>query len=219
MGKTGGALPLPRYRGQNMNKMEYIKDVSTGLEIVSFESVNISYPEHTHIGHYIIGIVTAGTIKIKINRGEFTCNEGELFSVALNLPHSIIPISDKYSMISICIPYADNIERDLDIIRNQIIGNPELEISIAQMSEKVHVSQYHMIRKFSAENGLTPHKFQLQCRVRKAQALLESGMKVVDVAMAVGFCDQSHLCREFKKQVGMSPEEYINSAILSKPVH
>ena len=44
-------------------------------------------------------------------------------------------------------------------------------------------------------------------------------MKVVDVAMAVGFCDQSHLCREFKKQVGMSPEEYINSAILSKPVH
>ena len=115
----------------------------------------------------------------------------------MNLPHSIIPISDKYSMISICIPYADNIERDLDIIRNQIIGNPEVEISIAQMSEKVHVSQYHMIRKFSAENGLTPHKFQLQCRVRKAQALLASGMKVVDVAMALGFSDQSHLCRTF----------------------
>ena len=199
-----------------MNRLEYIKDVSTGVEIVSFENVDITYPEHTHIGHYIFGIVTGGTVKIKINHEEFTCKEGEMFSVALNLPHSIIPISDKYSMISICIPYDDNIERDLDIIRNQIIGNPELEISIAQMSEKVHVSQYHMIRKFSAENGLTPHKFQLQCRVRKAQALLASGMKVVDVAMALGFCDQSHLCRTFKKQVGISPEEYINSAILSK---
>lgn len=126
------------------------------------------------------------------------CKEGEMFSVALNLTHSIIQISDRYSMISICIPYEDDIERDLDIVRNQILGNPEIEISIAQMSEKVHVNPYHMIRKFSSENGLTPHKFQLQCRVRKAQELLESGMKVVDVATTLGFCDQSHRCRVLK---------------------
>ena len=43
-----------------MNKLEFIKDLSTGLEIVSFEEVNISYPEHTHIGHYILGIITKG---------------------------------------------------------------------------------------------------------------------------------------------------------------
>ena len=199
-----------------MNKLKFIKDVYTGVEIVSFENVDVTYPEHTHIGHYVFGIVTAGTIKIKIKKDEFICKEGEMFSVALNLPHSIIPITDRYSMISICIPYEDDIERDFDIIRNQILGNPEMEISIAQMSEKVHVSPYHMIRKFSSENGLTPHKFQLQCRVRKAQELLESGMKVVDVATTLGFCDQSHLCRVFKKQLGISPEEYINSAILSK---
>ncbi|MEE1303880.1 MAG: AraC family transcriptional regulator [Agathobacter sp.] len=199
-----------------MNKLKFIKDVYTGVEIVSFENVDVTYPEHTHIGHYVFGIVTAGTIKIEIKKDEFICKEGEMFSVALNLPHSIIPITDRYSMISICIPYEDDIERDFDIIRNQILGNPEMEISIAQMSEKVHVSPYHMIRKFSSENGLTPHKFQLQCRVRKAQELLESGMKVVDVATTLGFCDQSHLCRVFKKQLGISPEEYINSAILSK---
>jgi len=199
-----------------MNKLEFIKDISTGMEIVSFEDVNISYPEHTHIGHYIFGIVTKGRVRITINHDEYICNEGEFFSIALNLSHSIEPISDSYSMISICVPQDDDIERDLDIIRNQIIGNPEVEINIAQMSEQVHVSKYHMIRKFSEENGLTPHKFQLQCRIRKAQELLTDGMKVVDVAATLGFCDQSHLCRVFKKQVGISPEEYINSAILSK---
>ena len=129
----------------------------------------------------------------------------------------IISKTKTYSMISICIPEKDNIERKLDIIRKEIIGNPELEISIADMSEKANVSSFHMIRKFSSENGLTPHKFQLQCRIRKAQELLQNGMKVVDVAAAVGFCDQSHLCRVFKKQVGITPEEYIKSAILSKP--
>lgn len=84
------------------------------------------------------------------------------------------------------------------------------------MSKKVNISSYHMIRKFASENGLTPHKFQMQCRVRKAQELLREGYKVIDVAHMVGFCDQSHLDRVFKKQVGISPEQYINSAILSK---
>ena len=36
-----------------------------------------------------------------------------------------------------------------------------------------------------------------------------------DSAVLVGFCDQSHLDRVFKKQVGISPEQYANSAILS----
>ena len=55
----------------------------------------------------------------------------------------------------------------------------------------------------------------MQCRVRKAQELLRQGYKVVDVAAMVGFCDQSHLDRVFMKLVGISPEQYINSAILS----
>lgn len=200
-----------------MNRLEYIKDFSTGIETVSYEKVNITYAEHTHIGHCIIGIVTEGTVGVEINQETFICHEGEMFSVAVNVAHSIYPISDTYSMISICLPEEDNIERELDIIRKEIIGNPEMNIDIATMSEKVHISSFHMIRKFAGENGLTQHRFQLQCRIRKAQELLRSGMKVVDVAIAVGFCDQSHLCRVFKKQVGISPEEYVKSAILSKP--
>jgi AraC-like DNA-binding protein len=73
-----------------------------------------------------------------------------------------------------------------------------------------------MIRKFRSENGLTPHKFQMQCRIRKAQELLRDGYKVTEVAQMVGFCDQSHLDRVFKKQVGITPEQYAESAILSK---
>ena len=104
----------------------------------------------------------------------------------------------------------------MQIIKKEIIGNPQLEISIAEMSQKVNISSYHLIRKFSNENGLTPHKFQMQCRIRKAQELLREGYKVTDVAQMVGFCDQSHLDRVFRKQVGISPEEYMKSAILSK---
>jgi len=198
-----------------MEKLLFIEDNSTGIEIVSVEHVRITYPPHTHVGHYVFGIVTEGTILIHVAGQEFVCSEGEYFSVPPDVRHSIEAVSDQYSMITTCIPRNDDASKELDVIKREIIGNPELELSIDQMSEKVNISSYHMIRKFSNENGLTPHKFQMQCRIRKAQQLLRQGYKVVDVAHMVGFCDQSHLDRVFKNQVGISPEQFINSAILS----
>ncbi len=197
------------------NRLEYIIDRSTGIETVSYEDVDISYPNHTHVGHCVLGIVTKGEVGVRIGDKEYVCHENEYFSIALNVLHSIYPISKTYSMISICIPKEDINKKELDIIKEKIIGNPQMELSIADMSDQVHISSYHMIRKFASENGLTPHKFQLQCRIRKAKELLLEGMKVADVAAAVGFCDQSHLCRVFKKQLGITPDQYIKSAILS----
>ena len=187
-----------------MRKYEYIKDVSTGIEVVSMEDVKTSYPPHTHTGHYIFGIVTSGCIAIKIGNEVRQCKAGEYFSIYPDICHSIEPMSECYSVITTCIPGDSDVKRELDIIKNEIIGNPEAELSIADMSQKVNISSYHLIRKFSSENGLTPHRFQMQCRIRKAQELLREGHKVVEVAQMVGFCDQSHLDRVFRKQVGIS---------------
>ena len=197
-------------------KYEYIKDVSTGIEVVSMENVKTSFPPHTHTGHYVFGIVTEGSIDIRIGNETRHCTAGEYFSIYPDVCHSIEPVSETYSLVSTCIPGSSDISKELDIIKNAIIGNPEIELSIADMSQKVNISSYHLIRKFSSENGLTPHKFQMQCRIRKAQELLREGHRVIDVAHMVGFCDQSHLDRVFRKQVGITPEEYVKSAILSK---
>ena len=199
-----------------MNKYEYIKDVSAGIEVVSMENVKTSFPPHTHTEHYVFGIVTEGCIDIRIGEEVRQCKEGEYFSIYPDVCHSINPVSQTYSLVTTCIPGKSDISRELDIIKNAIIGNPEMELSIADMSQRVNISSYHLIRKFSSENGLTPHKFQMQCRIRKAQELLREGYRVIEVAQMVGFCDQSHMDRVFRKQLGISPEEYIKSAILSK---
>ena len=48
-----------------MERLKFIEDRSTGIEVVSLEQVRISYPPHTHVDHYVFGIVTEGRIMIR----------------------------------------------------------------------------------------------------------------------------------------------------------
>lgn len=97
------------------------------------------------------------------------------------------------------------------ISRNEIEMNPEQENSIEYYAQKTYVSKYHFIRKFKEIAGLTPHKFQIQSRIRKSQRMLLNGKTVADTAILTGFFDQSHFDKYFRKIVGISPTEYASS--------
>ena len=101
-------------------------------------------------------------------------------------------------------------------VKHKLLDVPEAAISIEDMSNEICVSSFHMIRQFKKEIGLTPHQFQIQCRIRKAQKMLLSYKTIAEVALDMGFCDQSHFVRCFKKIVGMTPASYQKVAKISK---
>ena len=101
-------------------------------------------------------------------------------------------------------------------VKHKLLEVPETSISIEDMSNEICVSSFHMIRQFKKEVGLTPHQFQIQCRIRKAQKMLLSNRTIAEVALDTGFCDQSHFVRCFKKIVGMTPSSYQKVAKISK---
>ena len=136
-----------------MNKYEYIKDVSAGIEVVSMENVKTSFPPHTHTGHYVFGIVTEGCIDIRIGEEVRQCKEGEYFSIYPDVCHSINPVSQTYSLVTTCIPGKSDISRELDIIKNAIIGNPEMELSIADMSQRVNISSSALLLRTRASTS------------------------------------------------------------------
>jgi transcriptional regulator GlxA family with amidase domain len=61
---------------------------------------------------------------------------------------------------------------------------------------------------FAKEVGVTPHIYQIQVRLQKATELLATGCSIAEVALATGFCDQSHLQKLFKKKFGITPGQY-----------
>ena len=95
--------------------------------------------------------------------------------------------------------------------RQLIESAPESDDDIQTLADSSFMSKYHYIRRFREISGLTPNKFRLQSRVRKAQKLIADGEKVSDAAVMSGFYDQSHFDRYFKRIVGIPPKEYIRS--------
>jgi AraC-like DNA-binding protein len=92
-----------------------------------------------------------------------------------------------------------------------LMNTPENPFPIEMLAKEVCVSPYHLIRSFKQQVGLTPHQFQIQNRVRKAQHLLCNNSNITEVALTTGFCDQSHFDKCFQKIVGMSPSDYLKA--------
>lgn len=96
----------------------------------------------------------------------------------------------------------------IESAKKQIECCPEMKLSIDEMAHSLYVSKYHFIRSFKQAIGLTPHQFQIQNRVRKAQHMLNNMDSITEVALTTGFCDQSHFIKQFEKYVGLTPTVY-----------
>lgn len=93
-------------------------------------------------------------------------------------------------------------------IKNQLEQYPEQQLHLEELAGAAHISKYHFIRNFKQAVGLTPHQFQIQNRIRKAQRLIPTAATLTEVALTTGFCDQSHFIKQFEKYVGLTPSAY-----------
>jgi AraC-like DNA-binding protein len=73
-------------------------------------------------------------------------------------------------------------------------------------------SRYAAYRAFSATYGFAPSDYQRQLRLREARRLLGTGMPAAQVATDVGFADQAHLTRWFRRCYGVTPGAYRQAA-------
>ena len=74
------------------------------------------------------------------------------------------------------------------------------------------VSRYHLIRVFSEETGLTPHRYLQAVRANRARDLLAAGVDPAEVAARSGFADQAHMGRVYKSFYGITPGSYRTAA-------
>ena len=102
---------------------------------------------------------------------------------------------------------ARKLRRAIDAIQGRLAEG----ISLAEVAEAAGVSPSHFATLFRRSTGFSPHQYLIRCRVDRAKVLLLAGggsLSIAQVAARVGFFDQSHLGRHFKRLVGVSPAEF-----------
>ena len=92
-----------------------------------------------------------------------------------------------------------------------IYNNIDENISIKDLCDYLDISSTSLTQQFNKELGITPHRFILSIKILKAKELLKDGEDITKVAQDIGFCDQSHLNRVFKKYEDITPYEYKKS--------
>lgn len=82
------------------------------------------------------------------------------------------------------------------------------DIDINEIAKTVNLSSSYFRHLFRQETGLTPHRYQRVLRLQRAHDLLcRSFLSVKQVMAELGWTDESHFCRDYKRVFGSSPSK------------
>ncbi len=83
------------------------------------------------------------------------------------------------------------------------------EISVDLLANMFNLSTYYFIRVFKQDTGYTPHDYIVNRRMASARYLLKyTQLSVKEICFNTGFSSESVFCNAFKKQHGMTPQNY-----------
>jgi AraC-like DNA-binding protein len=81
-------------------------------------------------------------------------------------------------------------------------------VRLVELAALAGVSCSSLLRAFTRELGMSPHAYLTSLRVARAQSLIEAGVPLAETAAEVGFVDQSHLNRHFRRMLGTTPARF-----------
>lgn len=93
-------------------------------------------------------------------------------------------------------------------------GDP---INGAEIAAMVGLSLPHLMRAYFAQMGVPINIYLTSVRLAHARKLLLTGESAANVAVSVGFVDQSHLIRRFREAVGVTPGQYVRDSGVCVP--
>ncbi len=91
-------------------------------------------------------------------------------------------------------------------VTDYLAAHLDEDVPLQILSDLVKLSRSYFSRAFKVSTGLAPHQWLLQARISKAkQLLLGTDRPLAQIAIDVGFADQAHFTRTFRREAGESP--------------
>lgn len=87
----------------------------------------------------------------------------------------------------------------------EMLKNVQHDDSLAEVIQRSGYQRDHLNRLVRRETGFTLGQYRAQRRLAEAKELIAQGMRVAEIAAAVGLPDQSYFARWFRRQTGQTP--------------
>lgn len=98
-------------------------------------------------------------------------------------------------------------QRQLRQVIDYINDHLTEDLGLTKLAVLVHMSPHYFSRLFKQFTGLSPHQYVIRSRVERARKLLLlEKLSIAEIACHVGFANQSHLNRHFKRWFGVTPK-------------
>jgi AraC-like DNA-binding protein len=97
---------------------------------------------------------------------------------------------------------------DADALRAFLDAHVFDSITLAAAAVSIGSTPTRLARAFSGTFGISPHAYVVGRRLDAARDRILDGEPLADVAAAVGFYDQAHLTRRFKRFLGVTPGRF-----------
>lgn len=82
-------------------------------------------------------------------------------------------------------------------------------LTLQQLAQIAHLSEYHFARMFKVSFGMPPHQYVTERRLNQATRLLQSKqLSLSDIALRCGFSSQSHFSNRFKSHFKVTPAAF-----------
>ena len=99
-----------------------------------------------------------------------------------------------------------------------ILNNLSSELNLTVLASLSNLSPTYLASLFKKETGVTIIQYILQKRMQlAANLLINSGMQIQEIALYLGYQDTSYFSRVFRKEMGMSPQEYRKTQKILEP--
>jgi AraC-like DNA-binding protein len=108
-------------------------------------------------------------------------------------------------------------EPSVQAVAELLQEKPEEVFPLEYLAAVAGYSQWHFLRLFHKETGMTPHAYQLVCRLRLLRSLLRADTAAAEAAVSAGFSDQSHMHKIFKLHHGLTPKQFKQACFKLEP--
>jgi AraC family transcriptional regulator, regulatory protein of adaptative response / methylated-DNA-[protein]-cysteine methyltransferase len=98
--------------------------------------------------------------------------------------------------------------RIIETICRHIEEHLQEPLSLPDLGKLVHLSPFHLQRKFKAELGVTPREYADACRMRLFKSQVRAGQSVTEAIYEAGYGSNSRLYERSSAELGMRPGAY-----------